>query len=446
MRIVISGDGQIAYQLAYVLQRHHDVVVIEDDEEEAQRFDRLDVQVLRGNPTSPSTLEEAATGRADSFIACRTSDELNIIACLTAKRIGCAHTTCFVSKDEYVRSFAGLDEGPGLAIDRMIWPQYMLAEEIARIVLVPRAIDVEIFAGGRIWLMEFQLREGSPMLGRLPHLNLPRGVLAVAVRKGEDLFIPSGKTELQADDRVAFMGDKGALRELQDRFRLGAADERTAGRRDVVVIGGGTVGMALAKRLERESGIRLKIIEKERERCEELAAALPESLVLHGDGTDLELLESEQVGRAHVLVSVTSNDEKNLLCSLLARQMQVPKIITRVNRKENIRLFERVGIDVPLNPMMTAINVVLNSLQDTGIQMLASVEGGKAAVMEIELEEDFEAVQLKDIPRIEGSIIVAITRDDETIVPHGDDELRPADRLLVFTTEEARDRVRKAFR
>lgn len=446
MRIVISGDGQIAYQLAYVLQRQHDVVVVEDDPQEAERFDRLDVQLLRGHPTNPATLQEAGVEGADSFIACRSSDEVNIIACLTAKRIGCAHTTCFVSKEEYVRSFAGIDEGPGLAIDRLIWPQYMLAEEIARIVLVPRAIDVEIFAGGRIWLMEFQLREGSPLLGQLPRLNLPRGLLAVAVRKGEDLFIPSGRTELEAGDRVAFMGNRSSLRELQERFRLGAEGERTPSRRDVVIIGGGTVGLALAKRLERESGIRLKLIETDAERCEELAAALPKSLVLRGDGTDLELLESEHVDRAHVLVSVTSNDEKNLLCSLLARQMKVPKIITRVNRKENIRLFERVGIDVPLNPMMTAINVVLNSLQDTGIQMLASVEGGKAAVIEIELEEDFEPIELKHLTRVEGSIIVAVTRGEETIVPHGDDEIRPGDRLLVFATEDARDPVRKLFR
>lgn len=215
--------------------------------------------------------------------------------------------------------------------------------------------------------------------------------------------------------------------------------------RDVIIVGGGTVGLALAKRLEREGDIRLKVIEMNPERCDELAASLPRSLILRGDGTDLELLESEQVDRAGVLVSVTSNDEKNLLCSLLAKQMRVPKIITRVNRKENVRLFERVGIDVPLNPMITAINVVLNSLHDTGIQLLASIEGGKAAVMEIELPATWEQMYLKDLPRIEGSIIVAITRDEDTIVPHGGDVLQAGDRLLVFATEAARARVRKLF-
>ncbi len=446
MRIVITGDGEIAYQLAQALHQQHDVVIIENDPREADQFGSLDVQLLRGDATHPEILREAGVSSSDSFISCRASDELNIIACLTAKRIGCAHTTCFVSKEDYVRSFAGIPEGDdALAIDRIIWPQYMLAEEITRIVLVPRAIDVEIFAGGRIWLMEFKLREDSPLIGPLQLLKLPLGVLAVAVRKGEELSIPSGKTELEAGDRVAFMGNRGGLRQLQERFIRGSAGSVEPRDRAVIIVGGGTVGLTLAKRLEREKDIRLKIIERDRERCQHLAAELPRALVLRGDGTDLALLEAEQVDQASVLVSVTSNDQSNLLCSLLASQMQVPKIITRVNRKRNIRLFERVGIDVPLNPMVTAINVVLNSLQETGVQLLASVEGGQAAVIEINVSDDFERTRVRELPRVDGTIIVAVTRSDRTTVPHGDDMIEPGDRLLVFSTETAREKLRKLF-
>ena len=446
MRIVITGDGEIAYQLAQALHQQHDVVIIENDPREADRFGSLDVQLLRGDATHPEVLREAGVTSSDSFISCRASDELNIIACLTAKRIGYAHTTCFVSKEDYVRSFAGIPEGDdALAIDRIIWPQYMLAEEITRIVLVPRAIDVEIFAGGRIWLMEFKLREDSPLIGPLLHLKLPLGVLAVAVRKGEELSIPSGKTQLEAGDRVAFMGNRGGLRQLQERFIRGSAGAPEPRDRDVVIVGGGTVGLTLAKRLEREKDIRLKIVERDRARCQHLAAELPRALVLRGDGTDLALLEAEQVDQASVLVSVTSNDQSNLLCSLLASQMQVPKIITRVDRKRNIRLFERVGIDVPLNPMVTAINVVLNSLQETGVQLLASVEGGQAAVIEMNVSDDFERTRVRELPRVDGTIIVAVTRADRTMVPHGDDMIEPGDRLLVFSTETAREKLRKLF-
>ena len=446
MRIVITGDGEIAYQLALALHQRHDVVIIENDPREAERFGSLDVQVLSGDATHPEILREAGAASSDSFISCRASDELNIIACLTAKRIGCAHTSCFVSKEDYVQSFAGIPEGDdALAIDRIIWPQYMLAEEIARIVLVPRAIDVEIFAGGRIWLMEFKLRQGSPLIGPLPQLELPLGVIAVAVRKGEELSIPSGNTKLEVGDRVAFMGNRGGLRQLQARFLRGPSDTVKSSARDVVIVGGGTVGLTLAKRLEREKDIRLKVFERDPARCEHLAAELPRALVLRGDGTDLALLEAEQVDQARVLVSVTSNDQSNLLCSLLASQMQVPKIITRVNRKRNLRLFERVGIDVPLNPMVTAINVVLNSLQDTGVQLLASVEGGQAAVIELNVSDHFQGSRVRDLPRIDGAIIVAVTRSERTLVPHGDDMIEPGDRLLVFSTETAREKLRQLF-
>lgn len=446
MRIVITGDGEIAYQLALALHQQHDVVIIENDPLEADRFGSLDVQLLRGDATHPEVLREAGVTSSDSFISCRASDELNIIACLTAKRVGCAHTTCFVSKEDYVRSFAGIPEGDdALAIDRIIWPQYMLAEEITRIVLVPRAIDVEIFAGGRIWLMEFKLLEDSPLIGPLVRLNLPLGVLAVAIRRGDELSIPSGKTSLEAGDRVAFMGNRGGLRELQERFLYGPSADIGASDLDLVIVGGGTVGLTLAKRLEREKGIRLKLIERDRARCDHLADELPRALVLRGDGTDLALLESEQVDAASVLVSVTSNDQSNLLCSLLASQMQVPKIITRVNRKRNIRLFERVGIDVPLNPMVTAINVVLNSLQETGVQLLASVEGGQAAVIEINVSEHFQRTRVRELTRVDGSIIVAVTRADRTTVPHGDDMIEPGDRLLIFATEPAREKIQKLF-
>jgi trk system potassium uptake protein TrkA len=445
MRIVISGDSDIAHQLVRALHQNHDVVVIEDSTDEAQRFDQLDVQVLPGNATHPETLREAGVATADAFIACGESDEVNIIAAMTAKRMGTAQTTCFVSREAYVQSFAGLAESDNvLAIDRIVWPQYMLAEEIARIVLVPRAVDVEVFAGGRIWLMEFKVEADSGLVGALPQLDLPRGVLAVAVRKDEDFFVPSGKTELEAGDRVAFMGGRRALQDLEDRF-IRPRDKATPKEREVIIVGGGTVGLTLAKRLEREPGLRLKIIETDKKRAEEIAAQLKKTLVLRGDGTDLELLEAEQVGRSHVLVSVTSNDEKNLLCSLLASQMGVPKIITRVNRRENVALFERVGIDVPLNPMVTAMNVVLNSLQEGGHRLLATVEGGKAAVMEINVPASFSSTQVKDLPRIDGSLIVAITRADRTIVPHGDDEVEPNDQLLVFATEDARDALDRLF-
>lgn len=443
MRIVIVGGGEIGFHLARELASLHDVIVIEEGPETVSRFASLDLQVIPGNPTHPEKLRAARLRESDTFIACSQSDELNLIACLAAKQVAGPQTVCFVSKEEYYNSFTSFDgEEPILAIDRVIWPQHMLASEIARIVLVPRAIDVEFFAGGRVWMLEYRLRPISPLIrAPLAELHLPKGVLAVAVTAGERMSIPTGSTRLQEGDKVVFMGQEKALLKLQRDF----IPDTNRQVKEATIIGGGTVGLALAKMLQRGNDLRLKVIEKSAERCNTLAVELPSALVLHGDGTDLELLEAEQVNRMDVLVSVTTSDEKNLLASLLAKQMKIPKIITRVDKLSNLRLFESVGIDVPLNMHVTAMHTVINSLQKTNVQLLSTVEHGKGDVLELQVPSSFPATKLKDMPRIEGAIIGAVLRNNQTIVPHGEDVVEAGDQLLVVCTEEARQAVRQYF-
>ena len=443
MRIIIAGGGEIGYQLARQLAAGHDLVVIEDETEIISRFGRLDLQTIHGNPTHPDILRQANLRQSDTFIACSESDEENIIACLAAKRLGSPQTYCFVTKEEYYRSFSNQDGGEGmLDIDQVIWPQHMLAEEIARIVLVPRAIDVEFFAGGRVWLLEYRLREGSLLSGKpLAQLHLPRGALAVAVTDGDRLRIPSGQTVFREGEKVVFMGTEKAMLKLQSDF-LAISKKKI---QDVTILGGGTVGRSLAKLLLKAGKLNLKIIELSPKRCEMLAAELPSALILQGDGTDLELLESEQIYRTDVLVSVTTSDEKNLLATLIARQMKVPKIITRVDKPSNLRLFESVGIDVPLNLRLTAIETVLNSLQQTDVQLRATIEQGRADVLELAVPDNFARTKVKEMPPIEGAIIGAIVRRNTVIVPHGEDTVRPGDHLFVFSTEEAAPAVQNYF-
>lgn len=443
MRIAISGDGEAAYELASRLSAQHDVIVLEEDPDRAARFERLDVQVVAGHPTHPETLRNAGLDRSSLFIACRRSDELNIISSLTARHLAACRTFCFVSKREYYDALTPTDGVPAvLEIDRVIWPQRMLAEEIARLVLVPSAIDVEIFAGGRIWLLEYRLADDSPLLGGpLPALGLPKGVLAVAVVRGDHLRIPTGETSFAPGDRVIFMGEQRPLHRLHGRI-MGV---ESRGVREITIIGGGTVGHALAGLLGGEKDLRVRIIESSRERCVDLTESLRHTMVLNGDGTDLRLLEAELIHRSHVLVSVTSNDEQNLLCSLLARQMEIPKIVTRVNRAENLALFRGMGIDVPLNPRTTAIQMILNSIEGTSVKQLSTIEGGKGSVLEIFVPDDFPARALKDIPRVHDSIVVALTESDRTRVPHGDDVVRPGNRLLVFCTADASREVLRAW-
>lgn len=440
MRIIIAGGGDIGVQFARELSADCDVVVIADDPEGLRAFEGLDVQVVRGKPTHIETLRSVGLSAKDKFVACSDSDEQNIIACMAAKRLGGSRTFCFVSKEEYYESFRGEADEDVVDIDEVIWPQLMLADEIARIVLVPEALDVEIFAGGRIWLMEYRIGEDSSLAGkRLDEINLPRRVLAVALISDEELSIPSARTLFDAGDKVVFMGKRRPL----TKFAQAVFQQGKTGVREVTVIGGGTVGVTLAKRLE-QGGVRLKLIEVDKERADEIAGQL-ECMVLHGDGSNLALLRQENIAESDVLVSVTSNDDKNLLGSLLAKQMGIPKIITRVNDAANIHLFESVGIDVPLNARITAVAAVQAMLRGTGAQFLATLEQGKAQVLEIVVPDDYPVTKIRNLPPVRGAIIGTVVRGWRTVVPHGDDYVKPGDHLLVVSTEDAKGAVEQYF-
>ena len=444
MRIVIGGGGEISLQFARELSADYDVVVIEDDPEVSSPFEALDVQIARGKPTHIATLHGLDLSARDKFVACSDSDEQNILACMAAKRLGAdgLFTFCFVSKEEYYKSFRRETDDDIFDIDKVIWPQQRLANEIALIAREPEAIDVEHFASGQIDLMEYRLDEDSSLVGkRVTEISLPRRVLAVALISDGRITIPRANTLFDPGDKVIFMGEHKPLTKFaRSVFQKGKTKVNT-----VTVIGGGTVGVMVAKQLQHDRGVELKLIEVNQERCDQIASEL-DCMVLNGDGSDLSLLREEEIANSDVLVSVTSDDEKNLLGSLLAKQMGIPKIITRVNNPTNIGLFEGVGIDVAINALSTAVDAVQTMLRAPKSSLHATLEQGKAAVIEIEVPEDWPVgKKVKDMEQVPGAIVGAVVRKKRSIVPHGDDLLEPGDHLLVVATKDAKKKVEKYF-
>jgi trk system potassium uptake protein TrkA len=263
----------------------------------------------------------------------------------------------------------------------------------------------------------------------------------VAVKRAGRIFVPRGATRLVAGDKIIIMGTPDALRAVQALVHPGT----TRDRQRVTIIGGGDVGFQLAAHLETSPSIELSVVEGDPDRGAMLAARLSRTLVLNGDGTDLELLESERVGQSDVLVSVIDNDEKNLLASLLGRQLGVSKVITRVSRPANLRLFELVGIDVALSARGSAVASILHQITGGRASLLAVLEHGEARVIEITVPDTFEPRELKGIGTPEDAIVAAILRGDRAIVPRGDDQVEPGDRILVFSTRAAADRVLAYF-
>ena len=441
MRVVIVGGGEIGFALAQGLAAQNEVFVVDHKPDIADRFEPLDVQFVLGTATSREVLARAGVQRADVVVACTGLDEVNIVSCAVARQLANPRTICFVSREDFLPS----GEGRGLAgfgIDRVIWPEAQLAEEIERIVRVPGALDAETFAEGAIRLVEYRIEPDSPFIGRVADLHLPQNSLIVAVRRGDAFFIPRGANGLDARDKILVMGGPEALNEV--RRRMTGAPE--SGRQRVTIIGGGDVGLQLAERLERHlDGLELTLIERDAARAELIAARLQHTLVLRGDGTDLELLESEDVGRSDVLVGVIDNDEKNLLASLLARQLGVARIITRVSKRTNLRLFERVGIDIAISARGAAIASVLHQIQGDPTRLLAVVEEGAGRILELDVPRGYAPRALRDLAPPLNSIIGAVVRQSQAFVPRGTDRIEGGDRLIVFTTYAAADQVRDYF-
>ncbi len=441
MKVVISGGGELGLLFLKELSDAHDLYVIEPNPGMVELLEEFDAQIIQGNPTDLSILKSAQTGESDYFIACAHSDEVNVIASLAAKQLGKAITFCFVNKDHYFETFLG-ELGQHLVIDHLIWPEKLLVEDITRIISVPEAVDVEVIEKDVLKLLEFPLKSEGPYAGKLVReLNLPPGVLMVAVVRGREVSIPGGQTKLEAGDKVIFIGIQKSMRQIERRF----APSRKS-RQEVTIVGGGIVGFMLAKSLKEVGNLDIKIIESSLPKCQSIAAQLPEDvLVLNGDGADIEFLQANQIPESECLVAMTETDEKNLLISLLAKQMKVSKVITRVKKPRNAELFEKVGIDVSLSSRSTAVKNVIQRVNSQGINLMTVIEEGKAEILEVEVPGDFKAAPLMELKLPEGVLIAAIRRSAHTIVPHGGDRIKPGDRLRIFATAGKGPAVRAFF-
>lgn len=431
MNLVLIGGGEIGQHIAAALHRTHNVTVVDQDEARASTFEMLDVRFVRGNGADPDDLAEAGTDGADAFIACTANDDVNVLACLAAKGLGATRTLAMVSRQRYLDAFSheGAMSRVGLSIDRVLWPQRTLADQIVDIVRVPRALDSASFADDRIHMREYRLEEGDPLLGQtLADADVPASALIVGSIRGDDFIVPSGRTVLCQGDKVVFLGTRESMRAVE---RLFAPRKR---RIRVSIIGGGNVGFMVAQRLQ-DAHARVTVIESDEARCEKLAQLLPGALVLHGDGTDLELMEQERLDDSDVVVAVTDDDGKNLLASLLAKQLGVPKVVTRVGRARNRRLFERVGIDSPLTPRTAALAEVMNWLQLDEVDHLATIED-RAEVMEVSYPFQGVVGKVRDLGAPADSLIGAIVRRDRVIIPSGETTIQHGDRLYVVTTPD----------
>ncbi len=444
MKIVIYGANELACLIAARFYEDHDIIVIDDSSNDTNNLDKLDIEYVQDSGANISLLESIGIKDADFFIACTDNDESNIVACLTVKNMTRLQTICFVSKKENVESLSlvrGSKYQRELMIDYVLWPEELMTQEIFRIITVPNAIDVENFANGKARLLEYRIVNSTKFINKkVKDCNFPDETLIVGITRDNTLFIPNGDTQLLLNDKVIFMGSSYSLDILASRFFQENSDIR-----QVAVIGGGNVGLMLAQNLEK-ANIKIKIIEFNYKRCIELTENLKNTLVINGDGANFTLLQEERIGDCDVVVSVTNNDEKNLLCSLLAKQLGVPKVITRVSKNANANLFEKVGIDVAISQNGAAIEDIENHLIKTEVEILATVERGQGKVLEICIPPHFKTDMIMNLKLPCSAIIATIQRRNRVIIPHGTTQIMPYDNIIVFTTKNNADSIMNYFK
>ncbi len=443
MKILIYGATEIGCLLATEFFEDHDITVIDKEESKTEEFKKLDIGFVQGNASDVEVLKKADIRNADVFIACTPVDEANIVACLTAKKMSGVRTVSFVSKEEY-RNVLNVDRSDmclcEFFIDEIVWPEELLTQEIFRIVTVAQALDVEFFANGRARLLEYKLKEGMPLVNKkVKECNFTKNTLIVGITRNGELSIPNGDTVLQADDKLIFMGTSHSLDILAGTF---FHDKESV--KSVTVIGGGNVGMMLAQSLEAVK-IKTKIIEKNYERCDYLSQILKNTLVINGDGTDLKLLDEEEIGASDVTISVTNNDERNLLTSLLAKQLGTKRTITRVSKVLNIPLFEKVGVDIAISAKNSALNEVKNAVEESNVGILATVEQGQGEVLEIDLDIQFNNKKIMEMRFPKPAIVGVVQRGSGVLIPKGDTELHTGDTLIIFTKAEDADVIKEFF-
>ncbi len=446
MRIVIVGAGAVGSHLAERLsEEEHDVTLIEQNAERAGSVqDRLDILTVTGNGASPPVLEKAGTKDADLLMAVTSVDEVNLLACLAARDLGVEVRVARVSNPEYfTRRAGGTSEQLGITL--MINPERECALETFQLLQSEAAKETALFADGKVQVIRVEVRPDSPVEGRRlvdisQDIRDRRFVTAAITRDGRTI-IPRGHDTLEAGDQLYVIGQ---AQQMSRVYTLAGYGDFRLER--VMIAGGGRVAQYLAQLLEAH-GVGCVLIEADRERCVELAERLGPTLVLHGDATDLELLKTEGIEAIDGFVALTGHDDTNMLSSLLAKTHGVKKVVSMIHKLEYIPLVSLVGIDAAVSPRLSTANAILRYVRRGAVVSVAAMRGIEAEAIEFDIPAGSPvlAKPLAQLDLPDDSLVGAVIRGGEVLVPTGRDALQAGDQVIIFALPGAIPALEKLF-
>ena len=465
MKIVVLGAGQVGATIVEALHGEHELTIIDLDTARLQALSyRYDVRTVAGNGATRRVLQDAGIDKATLMIACTSRDEINLVAATLVKKISEAQTIVRTSNPEYMEAW----QERQIDVDFMVSSELETAYAVSQTIGVPAAKQTDMFADGQVQIVEFDVpKEGtSSDLSGIPlteaaeraasrvrgggyedvvglplkRATIPENSKVASIIRSDRMLVPRGDESILPGDRIVIIGSPDAARVWG---RIMARGERPVD--DVVIFGAGATGLAIARVLLAQK-IRVRLIEPREERAREVAEELHEARVYCATGVDPDFLERERIGQASAAVFAMREDSKNLYAAMLAKVHGIGFTIGIVHEPVSVEVFERAGIDVAVNPRSVTAEEIVRFAHDPRVRQLAMLEGDRFEILDITVRESSKLVRtpFKKLP-MTGSLIGAIVRDSTVIFPHGDDQLEPGDRAIIFTESSRVAEVERAL-
>lgn len=446
MKIIIAGAGDVGFHLAELLAiENQDIVLIDNDQEVLDyAAAHLDVMTLRGDSGSLQLLEQADVSRAGLVIAVTTSEKNNLTTTILAKKMGARQTIARVNNSEYL-----LPDSKSifceLGVDVLISPKDLAAEEIYRLVKQSSFTDVFEFEGGKINLVGVLLDDQSILvnlqLKEMPRLGIDVNLRPIAILRGHQTIIPRGDTILRRGDHVYFIAKKDDIAQVR-----GIAGKDNVAIKNIMILGGTPLGQATAKRLEKEFNVTL--VEKDKACCKRLAEELSGTLIIKGDASNVDLLESEGLGSMDAFIALSDNSETNIIASLTAKNHGVYKTIAQVENKEYIHISQNIGVDTLINKKLIAANNIFRFIRKGRVEAITSLHGVDAEIIEFVVHKENQLTRkpLRDLHFPQTALVGGVIRGEESFIPNGDFQMQVNDRVIVFALPNAIHKLEQLFR
>ncbi len=442
MDIIIVGDGKVGAALAAQLSAEdHNVTIIDSDPLTlSESTQRMDVMAVTGNGANINTLRAAGAEKADLIIAATSRDELNLLSCLTAKKLGVGHAIARIRNPEYADQLEEMKEELGLSLT--VNPEWAAAQEAYHLLRFPTFLKRDSFAKGRVEIVAIPVGQDSKLVG-IPLFKLYEiagvNVLVCAVEREDGVHVPSGSFTLREGDTLYVTA---GIQDLATLVRnLDLTDHRV---KNVLMIGGSRIALYLGRRCL-ESGMNVKIIERDHTRCVELAEAMPRATIIEADGSRQDVLDAEGFKSFDAVITLTGIDEENLVLSLLASHVGVPKVITKINRLEYTDMFRKVGLGSIISPrgqccsnILRYVRAMSSASGADSVLTLHPIVDGKVEALEFWAGEDtrHQGEKLKDIPLKSGMLVACIIHQGRTIIPKGDSSFTAGDTVIVVAASD----------